>query len=140
MAKLTERLRKGAQSLLETAGDLQERIRERARAIWQHEGQPEGRHDEHWRQAEKEISAEDAAGRAEKEARATRRKKAPEKAEVKSPAAELAARRRPKKSEPTSDAATAQELAEKNRSSKSRIPGKAPAADTGKTRRTTGNA
>jgi hypothetical protein len=50
MAKLTERLRKREQNLLESAGDLQERIRERAQAIWEREGRPKGRHDEHWRQ------------------------------------------------------------------------------------------
>jgi hypothetical protein len=137
MAKLTERLRKGAQTLLESAGDLQERIRERARAIWEREGRPEGRHEEHWRQAEKETNAENAAGQAEREARATNPKKAkaPDKVKVKSPAAGPATRRRPKESAPTSDAATAQELTEKTRSSKSRDPGNAPATGTGKTRR-----
>ena len=61
MAKLTERLRKGAQSLLESAGDLQERIRDRARAIWERVGSRVGRLEVHWRQAVKEMNAVDTA-------------------------------------------------------------------------------
>lgn len=30
-------------------------IRRRAYQLWQEEGQPEGRHDEHWRQAREEL-------------------------------------------------------------------------------------
>jgi len=33
-----------------------EKIRERAHEIWISEGRPEGRHDEHWAQAESELS------------------------------------------------------------------------------------
>jgi Protein of unknown function (DUF2934) len=40
----------------------EQRIRERAYAIWQREGEGHGLHDAHWRQAEVEISAEDADG------------------------------------------------------------------------------
>ncbi|MGQ9368496.1 DUF2934 domain-containing protein [Azospirillum sp. A39] len=39
-----------------------DRIRQRAHEIWEREGNPHGRHDEHWAQAEAEIAAEDAAG------------------------------------------------------------------------------
>jgi hypothetical protein len=39
----------------------EQRIRERAYAIWQRAGEAHGLHDEHWRQAETEINAEDAA-------------------------------------------------------------------------------
>jgi hypothetical protein len=42
--------------------DRSERIRQRAYVIWQREGRPEGREQEHWRQAEAEIEAEDVAG------------------------------------------------------------------------------
>ena len=73
MAKLSERLRKGAQALVETVDNLQERIRERARAIWEREGQPEGRHEEHWREAENEIAAENAARAKRKPAEENRR-------------------------------------------------------------------
>jgi hypothetical protein len=38
-----------------------ERIRERAHAIWDREGRPEGRDVEHWQAASAEIDAEDAA-------------------------------------------------------------------------------
>ena len=46
------------------------RIRERAYEIWERRGQPEGRAEEHWRQAEAEITAEEqsAAQEAELEA------------------------------------------------------------------------
>ena len=137
MAKLTERLRKGARTLLEGAGELQERIRERAQAIWEREGRPEGRHEDHWGQAEKEINAENAAGQPKRKARASNPKteKAPDKVEVKSAAAEPATRRRPEKSAPVSDAATAGELSATTRSRKPRAPGKAPAGGTEKSRR-----
>ncbi|HEX2726231.1 MAG TPA: DUF2934 domain-containing protein [Beijerinckiaceae bacterium] len=36
------------------------RIRERARRIWEAEGRPEGRADEHWRRAQDELAGEDA--------------------------------------------------------------------------------
>ena len=59
MSKLTDSLREGAHALLDKASDWQERIRHRAQAIWEREGRPEGRHEDHWREAEKEIAAED---------------------------------------------------------------------------------
>ncbi len=39
----------------------EERIRARAQAIWESEGRPEGRADEHWTQAERDIASEDEA-------------------------------------------------------------------------------
>ena len=36
----------------------QERIRQRAHEIWEGEGQPEGRHAQHWAQASREIEAQ----------------------------------------------------------------------------------
>lgn len=39
-------------------GDREQKIRERAHAIWQDEGQPHGRHDDHWDQASREFDAE----------------------------------------------------------------------------------
>ena len=41
MSKLTDSLRDGAHALLDKAADWQERIRERAQAIWEREGRPE---------------------------------------------------------------------------------------------------
>lgn len=35
------------------------RVRERAHAIWEREGRPEGRHIAHWQQAAREIAEED---------------------------------------------------------------------------------
>lgn len=40
--------------------DIEERIRRRAHEIWEREGRPHGRHDEHWAQAQSELAAEDA--------------------------------------------------------------------------------
>lgn len=37
----------------------EQRVRERAYQIWEQAGRPEGKSDEHWRQAEAEISAEE---------------------------------------------------------------------------------
>jgi DUF2934 family protein len=38
--------------------DREKRVRERAYQIWQREGEPHGRADEHWAQAEAEIELE----------------------------------------------------------------------------------
>lgn len=46
------------------ADDRQERIRERAYAIWEREGRRDGEHQRHWHQAASEIDAEDAASAA----------------------------------------------------------------------------
>jgi hypothetical protein len=37
-----------------------DRVRERAQAIWEREGRPEGKHEEHWRRAIEEIDRESA--------------------------------------------------------------------------------
>lgn len=41
--------------------DRQRKIEQRANEIWQREGRPDGRADEHWRLATAEIEAEEAA-------------------------------------------------------------------------------
>ena len=46
------------------AEDREQRIRLRAYTIWEREGRPEGREQEHWEQARREIEAEDRAGAA----------------------------------------------------------------------------
>ena len=38
--------------------DRDERIRQRAHELWEREGRPHGRHDDHWQQAREEIDAE----------------------------------------------------------------------------------
>ena len=50
--------------------DHDARIRERAHAIWESEGRPEGRDREHWDRAEREISDEGSPGPLENEAAA----------------------------------------------------------------------
>jgi Protein of unknown function (DUF2934) len=40
--------------------DREERIKQRAYAIWQSEGHRHGRHEDHWHRAEREIAAEEA--------------------------------------------------------------------------------
>lgn len=47
------------------ADDREEQIRNRAHAIWESEGQPEGRDKEHWAQAEGEHGGGDAETQAE---------------------------------------------------------------------------
>ena len=42
-------------------GPRQQRLREIAHRIWEAEGRPDGRADVHWRAAEAELAAEDAA-------------------------------------------------------------------------------
>jgi len=37
--------------------DREAAIRERARAIWEREGRPDGHHERHWSEAEREVSA-----------------------------------------------------------------------------------
>lgn len=43
------------------SGNRDERIRERAHAIWDREGKPDGAAQRHWQQAEGEIDNEDVA-------------------------------------------------------------------------------
>ena len=42
--------------------DNEQRIRERAHAIWERTGRPDGQEAEHWSQAEREIQEEMATG------------------------------------------------------------------------------
>jgi len=49
--------------------DMNERIERRAHEIWEREGKPHGKHDEHWAQAEAEIRAEGEAGKRDKPAK-----------------------------------------------------------------------
>ena len=44
-----------------TVDDREELIRRRAHVLWQDAGEPEGRHDEFWFQAENEIERQEAA-------------------------------------------------------------------------------
>ena len=44
--------------------DRQERIRQRAHAIWEKAGRPQGSHQQHWDQATAEIDGEDAKPKA----------------------------------------------------------------------------
>jgi hypothetical protein len=54
-------------------GEKHEQIAKRAYALWQAEGQPDGRHEEHWYCAAREIAAADSTISAVR--RPTRRKK-----------------------------------------------------------------
>jgi Protein of unknown function (DUF2934) len=67
------------------SGNLELRIRERAHAIWEREGRPEGREVAHWQMAAAEIAAEAAP------ARKPRPAKAAAAAETKEPALKRAA-------------------------------------------------
>ena len=39
--------------------EREDRIRQRAHQLWEEQGRPEGRHDEHWQQASSEIGEDD---------------------------------------------------------------------------------
>lgn len=39
--------------------DTEQRVRERAHQIWEAEGRPHGRHEEHWRLAREQIAGEE---------------------------------------------------------------------------------
>lgn len=43
-----------------TGKTMNERIQDRAYALWEREGRPEGWAEEHWRQARSDVEAEDA--------------------------------------------------------------------------------
>jgi hypothetical protein len=44
------------------SSDFIHKVRERAYQIWEREGCPEGRENEHWHRAEQELADEDASG------------------------------------------------------------------------------
>jgi galactose-1-phosphate uridylyltransferase len=46
-----------------STGSKEERIRRRAYEIWDREGRPDGEHERHWQQAEKELEGEEGAGK-----------------------------------------------------------------------------
>jgi hypothetical protein len=48
------------------SSERERRIEERADALWEAEGHPHGRHEEHWRRAAREIEAEETPGNATK--------------------------------------------------------------------------
>ena len=66
--------------------DKQDRIRQRAHAIWEGQGRPEGQDREHWAQATREIEAEETA---------TKKPAAKSAAKVKAPAPKAPAARKP---------------------------------------------
>ena len=70
--------------------DRQRKIERRANEIWQREGRPDGRADEHWRLATAEIEAEEAAAVRPASA-AAEPKRAPE--EAAKPTAKAASKR-----------------------------------------------
>ena len=107
MAKLTDRVREGAQALIGGAAELRERISARARAIWEREGKPEGRREEHWSAAEKEIGAEESERSKKKPASASKTTK-----EKQGSPTGRKTRKSAAVSGPVADATTAEEAAE----------------------------
>ncbi|KHK90893.1 DUF2934 domain-containing protein [Novosphingobium malaysiense] len=65
--------------------DKDQRIRERAHALWEQEGRPHGRHDAHWDQARQEIEGNEAKPAAKRPA-APKAKKSATKAPASPPA------------------------------------------------------
>ena len=56
--------------------DRQDRIRQRAHAIWENRGRPHGQDREHWDQATREVDAEEAVAKTKKPASAASKSKA----------------------------------------------------------------
>ena len=73
--------------------ETQSRTEQRAREIWEREGRPDGRSDEHWRLALEELAQEDAEEAAKKAAEEAAAKKAAEAAAAKKAAEEAAAKK-----------------------------------------------
>jgi hypothetical protein len=92
--------------------DREERIKQRAYALWQSEGHRHGRHEDHWHRAEREIAAEEA-GPGATPRRASRSRKAP---------AEKTAAATPARSRSTSSETRGAKPAPKKRSTPSRKP------------------
>jgi hypothetical protein len=76
----------------------QEHIRARAYAIWEHEGRPDGRSQQHWDQACVEITGEAAATELKRITRKPKAAAGGEKLAAKAIAKPPAAKRRPKAS------------------------------------------
>ena len=102
MSKLTENVRESAHAL-EKVHELQERIRVRAHAIWEHRGRPHGDDQAHWSAAEREIAEEEARTAGSKENGKKRREAA---ADEGGPTTK---RRRSKPAAPPADVSTAKE-------------------------------
>ena len=75
--------------------DIEQRIRDRAYAIWQEQGCPEGSDYEHWLMAEQEVAVMPAAIQTAPKAAKTATAKAPKKASS-TEAAPAAAERKPR--------------------------------------------
>jgi len=85
--------------------DIEAKIRAKARELWQAEGQPEGRADQHWLEAEAIVRAEEEAKpKAARKPRAAAAKKEPaqkEPAEAKAPAAKKPAAKKESAKKPS---------------------------------------
>lgn len=74
--------------------DREQRIQERAYAIWEAEGRPEGREREHWQQAQHEVTASQASPAADSSPTASPVKK-PRKQTTKASAAAPRSKKKP---------------------------------------------
>jgi hypothetical protein len=71
---------------MEAGMDMETRIRNRAYAIWQEEGRPDGKADEHWEKARRFVEEEDARGSAGNGTKKPVVRKAPRRRKKPSPA------------------------------------------------------
>lgn len=76
--------------------DKQQRIRQRAHAIWEKEGRPQGVDEKHWHQATKDVDDEDAKRAGGGKVTAARPGKAPAKASKEAPKPKAKAAAKPK--------------------------------------------
>lgn len=61
----------------EANGTMEDRVRERAYALWEKDGRPDGRSDEYWQQAQSEVDTEDAKSGSESSDDATEKRQMP---------------------------------------------------------------
>ena len=105
----------------EMSNDLQSRTEQRARQIWEREGRPDGRAEEHWRLAAEEISREDEKAAEE----AAAKEKAAEEAAAKEKAAEEAAAKKKAAEDAAAKKKAAAEAAAKESAAKKKPAAKA---------------
>jgi DNA-binding protein H-NS len=80
-----------------------DQIRQRAYAIWEREGRPDGRHEEHWQRAVEEIGRELGAGDSEIGPTRASRPRSPSKSSQANPASRRTRRASPTEADATSE-------------------------------------
>jgi Protein of unknown function (DUF2934) len=64
--------------MAEANSTIEDRVRERAYALWEKDGRPDGRSDQYWQQARSEVNTEDAKSSSESSDDATEKRQMPD--------------------------------------------------------------